>query len=166
MKALLGICAVLIVGLIAVHVIGCGEDITQEIDPVAFVSASPQTGSVISTDDTITVTFDGVPTDIDINTNSKTKVSKTGAKGKTVTIYGPFALGELSLTVTWHSGNTTLAYTVIESNPGTVDDDVGEDIDSQPIHTDGKPINVIDATFETVVLEAELPVVLEFWAVW
>ena len=32
--------------------------------------------------------------------------------------------------------------------------------------TDGKPITVTDATFDTVVLEAELPVVLELGAEW
>ena len=37
---------------------------------------------------------------------------------------------------------------------------------NEPIATNGKPVTVTDATFEAVVLEAELPVVLEFWAVW
>ena len=37
---------------------------------------------------------------------------------------------------------------------------------NEPITTDGKPITVTDATFEDLVLNAELPVVLEFWAVW
>ena len=32
--------------------------------------------------------------------------------------------------------------------------------------TDGKPITVTDATFDTVVLDAELPVVLELGAEW
>ena len=36
----------------------------------------------------------------------------------------------------------------------------------EPINTNGKPIKVTDATFKTEVLEAELPVVLEFEADW
>ena len=36
----------------------------------------------------------------------------------------------------------------------------------EPIATNGKPVNVTDATFEAVVLEAELPVVLELGAEW
>ena len=38
--------------------------------------------------------------------------------------------------------------------------------DKQPITTDGKPITVTDATFETVVLNAEMPVVVELRAEW
>ena len=37
---------------------------------------------------------------------------------------------------------------------------------NEPIATDGKPITVTDATFEAVVLDAELPVVLELGAEW
>ena len=40
------------------------------------------------------------------------------------------------------------------------------DEDKASVSTDGKPVTVTDETFDTVVLEAELPVVLEFWAVW
>ena len=82
MKTLFRTCALLIIGLVAIYTAGCGEDIEQEIDPVAL---------------------DTAPT--------------------------------------------------------------GEE-PSEPIATNGKPVTVTDATFDTVVLEAELPVVLEFWAVW
>ena len=80
MKILFRTCVLLIIGLVAIYTAGCGGDVEQEIDPVAF---------------------DTEPA------------------------------GE-------ESSNTT----------------------------DGKPITVTDATFDTVVLEAELPIVLEFWAVW
>ena len=59
MKILFRTCALLIAVLVAVHIIGCGEDVTQEVDPVAFVSASPDIGSNIAANDTITLTFDG-----------------------------------------------------------------------------------------------------------
>ena len=43
---------------------------------------------------------------------------------------------------------------------------VEKEPEPEPIETDGKPIRVTDATFQTDVLEAQLPVVLEFEAVW
>ena len=82
MKTLLRTCVLLIIGLVAIYTAGCGEDVEQEIDPVAFDTEPTR----------------GEPSD--------------------------------------------------------------------PVATDGKPITVTDATFEAVVLDAELPVVLEFWAVW
>ena len=82
MKTLFRTCVLLIVGLVAIYTAGCGEDVEQEMDPVAF---------------------DTEPT---------------------------------------------------REEP------------SEPIATDGKPITVTDATFEAVVLKSEMPVVLEFWAVW
>lgn len=80
MKALLGICTVLIVGLIAAHIIGCGDVTTEQESEGAEVITTAE--------------------------------------------------------------------------------------DKASVSTDGKPVTVTDATFDTVVLEAELPVVLEFWAVW
>ena len=38
--------------------------------------------------------------------------------------------------------------------------------DKASVSTDGKPVTVTDETFDTVVLEAELPVVLELGAEW
>ena len=168
MKTLFRTCALLIAVLVAVHIIGCGEDVTQEVDPVAFVSASPDIGGNIAANDTITLTFDGAPRDVDIRAESGAKVGKTVISGKTVTIHGPFTQGELSLTVTWLSGNATLTYTVTAPNPEDTNsiDETEDRIDSVPIQTDGKPVNVTDATFKSVVLDAELPVVLELGAEW
>ena len=86
MKTLFRTCVLLIIGLVAVYTAGCGEDIEQEIDPVAVDTESAR-------------------------------------------------------------------------------EEPSERV-NEPIATDGKPITVTDATFEAVVLDAELPVVLEFWAVW
>ena len=86
MKTLFRTCVLLIIGLVAIYTAGCGEDVEQEIDPVAF---------------------DTEP--------ARQEPSERG---------------------------------------------------NEPIATDGKPITVTDAAFKAVVLDAELPVVLEFWAVW
>lgn len=82
MKTLFRTCVLLIIGFVAIYTAGCGEDVEQEIDPVAF------------------------------------------------------------------------------------DTEPSREEPSEPVAADGKPITVTDATFEAVVLDAELPVVLEFWAVW
>ena len=168
MKALLSTCTLLIAVLAAIHIIGCGQDVTQDIDTVTFVSASPDIGNNIAANDTITLTFDGTPQDVDIRAVSGAKVGKFVISGKTLTIHGPFTQGQLSLAVTWLSGTATLAYTVTAPNPEdtNVIDETEEGIDSVPIHTDGKPVKVTDNTFKSVVLDAKLPVVLEFWAVW
>ena len=47
-----------------------------------------------------------------------------------------------------------------------VDRAVVTDEDKAPIAADGKPVTVTDETFDTVVLDAELPVVLELGAAW
>ena len=56
-----------------------------------------------------------------------------------------------------------------EIEPEPIDTDpepVEEEIEPEPINTDGKPVEITDATFKTEVLEAKLPVVLEFEADW
>ena len=80
MKTLFRMCVLLIIGLVAIYTAGCGGDVEQEIDSVAFDTAPA---------------------------------------------------GE-------ESSNAT----------------------------DGKPVTVTDETFDTVVLEAELPIVLELGAEW
>ena len=54
-----------------------------------------------------------------------------------------------------------------EVEPEPIDDEpVEEDVDPEPIDGDGKPVTITDATFNANVLNAELPVVLEFEADW
>ncbi len=47
-----------------------------------------------------------------------------------------------------------------------VDETVATNENKAPIQNDGKPITVTDATFEAVVLNAEMPVVVELRAEW
>ena len=183
MKTWLKTCALLVIGLAAICIIGCGEGVEQEIDPVVFVSASPQIGSDILGDATITLTFDRTPVDVNVSARgATTKISKTVASGETVTIHGPFEIGQLNLIVTWRDGMTRLAYTVTETPTEEPSESVEEPSESveepsesveepsqpvdEPVATDGKPITVTDATFKAVVLNAEMPVVVEFGAVW
>ncbi len=82
-------------------------------DPVAFVSATPPTGSTLQQNATITLTFDAEPTGL--------KVSGGTAiiSGRNAIISGPFTPGKLALTLTWDDGTHVLNYTVEgEANEG------------------------------------------------
>ncbi len=74
--------------------------------PVAFVSADPESDAKITTNDTITVTFDNPPEDVTVSEGTVT------VSDNTVTIAGPFTPGALELTITWADGSETLNYTV------------------------------------------------------
>ena len=74
--------------------------------PVAFVSADPESDVEITTNDSITLTFDNPPEDITVSTG----VAVTD--GNSVAITGPFTPGDLELMITWKDGTETLSYTV------------------------------------------------------
>ena len=74
--------------------------------PIAYTSVNPVAGSIIETDATLTLRFDGTPSDVKVNNGT------ASASGNTVTITGPFTPGTLNLQVTWKDGSQTLQYTV------------------------------------------------------
>ena len=74
--------------------------------PVAFVSVDPESDAKITTNDTITLTFDHPPEDVTVSDGVAT------VSDDTVTITGPFTPGTLELTITWADGSKTLNYTV------------------------------------------------------
>ena len=84
--------------------------------PANFVSASPPGGSEIAANGSVTLTFDNAPADVTVSAGVAT------AAGRTVTVFGPFTPGPLSLTVTWADGSQTLTYIVRapDINPPTV----------------------------------------------
>ena len=77
--------------------------------PVAYVSTNPIAGSIIKTNTTLTLRFDGTPTDVNVNNGTATTA------GNTVIIIGPFTPGALTLQVRWRDGSRTLRYTVQKS---------------------------------------------------
>ena len=98
-----------LVGILVVAMLGCGTDSEDEASdqgPVRFVSVNPPSGSTLLSNAVITVSFDGVPEDLRV---TQGVISRSG---RTVTISGPFIVGELNLTVTWKDGTHTLVYTV------------------------------------------------------
>ena len=74
--------------------------------PAALVSADPESGVVITTNDSITLTFDHPPTDVTVSAGTAT------TDGNSVNITGPFTPGDLELTITWADGTETLSYTI------------------------------------------------------
>lgn len=74
--------------------------------PVTFVRSRPVDGANLDIDDTITLTFDNPPEDVEVSTGIAT------VDGKAVKTTGPFDPGDLALTVTWLDGTETLTYTV------------------------------------------------------
>ena len=104
-----------LIGILTLMILGCDLDLDSEeeavyLGPVQFVSANPPSRSMLLSNGTITVTFDGLPTDLIV---SQGVVSHTTQNRKTVTISGPFTVGELTLTMRWKGGGThTLTYTV------------------------------------------------------
>ncbi|MCY3742102.1 MAG: Ig-like domain-containing protein [Candidatus Poribacteria bacterium] len=71
-----------------------------------FVSADPESGTEITTNETITLTFDNPPEDVTVSDGVATITDNT------VTITGPFTPGTLALTITWADGSKTLDYTI------------------------------------------------------
>ena len=74
--------------------------------PAALVSTDPESGEVIPTNDSITLTFDNPAEDVTVSIGTAT------TDGNTVNITGPFTPGELALTITWADGTETLSYTI------------------------------------------------------
>ena len=66
-----------------------------------FQSVTPTSGSDISENDSITITFDNDPGNVTANEGTVT------GSGNSRTISGPFTVGSLSLTITWTNGNGT-----------------------------------------------------------
>ncbi len=77
--------------------------------PADFLSAEPVADSEITTNDSITLTFDHPPEDVTVSEGEATLTDNT------VAITGPFTPGTLALTVTWADGSETLNYTIRQS---------------------------------------------------
>ena len=104
---MLRILSTLLVGLLAFY--GCvPDDDDYENAPVHFVSVTPRSGESIPANTTLTLTFDGVPT------NLSSSPGKVTVDGRTAKIQGPFTPGPLQIILTWTDSTVTLTYTIVE----------------------------------------------------
>lgn len=107
---MLRILSTLLVGLLAVY--GCvPDDYEYEEAPVHFVSVTPRSGESIAANTTLTLTFDGVPT------NLMSSAGKVTVHGRTAQIEGPFTPGPLKILVAWTDQTVKLTYVIVEDVP-------------------------------------------------
>ena len=112
----------------AFSIVGCflrrDQDEEEPEDVIAtVVSVTPASGTTISPDATITVTFD-YPPDIVIASTGTVSVA-----GNIATITGPFTPGAFVLTFTWGDGDYTVNYTVLDPEPKSEPDSSPEETD-------------------------------------
>ena len=152
--------------LLTIHITGCeSSDDDAEVPVAVLVSTIPPDGK-IPANGTITLNFDNAPGDITVRASTG-KIGKTLIFGKTLTINGPFTEGELALIITWATGEQTRTYTVTAPVPSIFIDpeEPVKETETTPQLTKS-PFNVTDKNFTERVMEAELPVVVYFWAEW
>ena len=166
MRLFLRVLFIAIVSLLAVHIISCtSSDDDEEVPVAVLVSTIPPDGK-IPANGTITLNFDNAPGDITVRASTG-KIGKTLIFGKTITINGPFTEGELALTITWVDGEQTLTYTVTAPVPSIfIDPEEPVKETETTAQLTKSPFNVTDKNFTELVMEAELPVVVYFWADW
>lgn len=99
--------SILIILSIIALVVGCGEE-----DSIMFVSVSPSDGNTITTDSIILVKFSSTPANLTVSNGDIIKNENS------ISITGPFQLGDLTLEIEWDGGSHSLSYIVIESEVG------------------------------------------------
>jgi hypothetical protein len=128
----------------ALSVVGCflrrDQDEEEPEDVIAsVVSVNPASGSTISPDATITVTFDNPPNTVIASSGT------VSVAGKIATITGPFTPGSLVLTLTWGDGSYTVNYTVSAPEPDEPDTEPDPESEPEP-DVDTEPPKIIDST--------------------
>ncbi|MDE0086739.1 MAG: SUMF1/EgtB/PvdO family nonheme iron enzyme [Candidatus Poribacteria bacterium] len=112
MKIAFKVLGIIIVGILAVYMVGCSERAEDDdVEVAQLLRANPTPGSIIEVNSTITVTFDKEPGNVTVNLGAVT------ASGTTGTITGPFPQGQFTLKLTWDGGTRNLTYTVGTSEP-------------------------------------------------
>ena len=99
----------ILIGILALALLSCGgdsENVTRDLAPTQFVAADPPGGSTLLSNAILTISFDGVPKNLQVTQGTVSSVTRT------VTISGPFSIGLLHLTLTWEGGTRTLIYSV------------------------------------------------------
>lgn len=114
MKLFFRTLAIVMAALLAVSLVGCGDD-EPETPDAAFVSATPADGD-LAANGSISITFDNNPGDVTVTGGGTATTS-----GKTRTISAPadgYPIGALTITVSWTNGDGSqdLTYNVIAAD--------------------------------------------------
>ncbi len=161
MKKLFRTLALLMAGLLAVYMIGCGGDDddedTAETPDATITSSVPANGGTLASNGTITITFDNAPGDVTVSPGT------AKVEGKKATISGPFTEGALALAVSWTNGDgsETLNFTVTaaDTDPPTITggtvEDGEEDVDPETINTDGIEIEFSEDVTGSIALQTD-----------
>ena len=108
-KRFLKIFILVIYGTIVIGIIGCGEN-----EDAAFIKASPPNNSTIAPEDTIIVTFDNTPVNLNVEfLNARSRLWEL--EGRTLTLFGKPKWTDGSdyvIIITWLTGRRNLYYTV------------------------------------------------------
>lgn len=143
--------ALMMAVMLAVFMVGCGDDDDDDDDDTGtvaptFVSANPAAGSTIPANASITLTFSGPATGVTVNGTPATSA------GNTATWTGTLTPGAATLNVAWTGGaGTTLNYTVTAPDttaPTIASGSVGDgdqDVDPEPLNADGIEIKFSEA---------------------
>ncbi len=110
MKTFFNYMILIVVGILTVCMLSCGERAEDDEELVRLLRANPAPGSTIEDSSTITITFDSEPGIVEVT------VGTAVTSGNTVTITGPFPDGQFTMKLIWEDGERDLTYTVGSSD--------------------------------------------------
>lgn len=110
MKTFFNYMILIVVGILTVCMLSCGERAEDDEELVRLLRANPIPGSTIEESSTITITFDSEPGNVEVN------VGNAVTSGNTVTITGPFPDGQFTMKLIWKDGERDLTYTIGSSD--------------------------------------------------
>ncbi len=139
-------------------IVGCGggED-DPEVAEATFNGATPASGTEIPANSDIVLNFSGTPENLAVSTGTL----------EGTTIKGPFTGTSLSITVTWDNGpegaagSETLTYTLTapDTDAPTISSstvsDGDEDVDPEPLNTDGIEVKFSETVTGNIALQTE-----------
>ncbi len=165
MKLFFTTMAIVMTALLAVSIIGCGGDDDDGDGDAAVVAtfskATPASGGTIAANQDISIEFSGNPGDVTVSAGT---VSTSGSKRTISPPDGNFAVGQLSIEITWSNGpdggegSETLTYTVeaadetapavASSNP----ENGAKDLDPAKVTEDGITVTFTEAVTGALML--------------
>ncbi len=142
MQKVINLIVIVMICKLLMTVSGCGEEDTDsdrvvEVPTATFKSATPESGSILEPDQSITIEFFGTPENLTVEPGKLRELSVE------TRILGPFPIGDVTIQLTWEGGTHTLNYTFIPEDMVLIregDFQMGSDSenaaeDEHPVHT-------------------------------